>query len=105
MKLDHSVYPDLEAPPHDLPTSADKSDYVHRICGQWDYGIVPEPETFALFADWREVFDAFPIDHSPAYHTFRSWFGWPRVPGRLLRANYEIYDLQEGRSDPCVDWI
>ena len=105
MKLDQSVYPDLEHPPAEVTTLEARADYVQRICCQWDYGIVPEPETFALFAQWRDVFDAFPVRHSPAYHTFRSFFGWEPVNGHLLRAGYEIYDLKEGRADPCAQWV
>jgi len=105
MRLDHSVYPDLDQPPRapaDLATLEDRADYLQRVCAQWDYGIVPEPETFRLLAGWREVFDRFPLSHSPAYHTFRFWFGWEPVPGRALRASYELDDLREGRTDPCA---
>ncbi|WP_156427154.1 hypothetical protein [Leptolyngbya sp. NIES-2104] len=56
-------------------TIADQADYVARICGAWDFGIIPTPETFLLFSTWREVFDGFPLLHSPAYAAFRSGFG------------------------------
>lgn len=105
MNLDQSVYPDFDVPPDGLPTPEARADYVHRICSQWDYGIVPEPETFGLLAAWKDVFDAFPVRHSPAYHAFRMLFRWEPVEGRVLRATYEIYDLKEGRTDPCVNWI
>jgi hypothetical protein len=105
MSLDHSVYPDLDAPPTALSTAEDQADYLHRICTQWDHGIVPELSTFDLLSRWRDVFDRFPVPHSAAYHTFRWRFGWPPVPGRLLRASFEIYDLREGRTDPCARWI
>lgn len=105
MKLDHSVYPDLDSPPRELATPEEKADYLHRICGQWDYGIVPEPETFAQFAQWKDIFDRFPVRHSAAYHTFRFLFGWNPIAGQSLRAGYELDDLKEGRSDPCANWI
>lgn len=105
MNLDHSVYPDLDDPPTELTTDEAKADYVHRICSHWDYGIVPDPETFELFRQWKPIFDRFPIAHSPAYHTFRAWFGWEPVPARLMRATYELHDLNEGRTDPCKDWV
>lgn len=105
MKLDHSVYPDLDRPPQDLPTPVEKADYLERVCAHWDYGILPEPETVALLAGWKEIFDRFPMRHSAAYHTFRFLFGWEAVPGRVLRAGYEIDDLNEGRTDPCANWI
>lgn len=98
--LDYSVYPDLEELPTRLDTLADKADYLARICGAWDFGMVPTPETFILFADWREVFDKFPLLHYPAYAAFRSWLGWPPVPGgSVLEANYEHFDDQEDRED------
>jgi hypothetical protein len=105
MKLDHSVYPDLDQPPiesNDLATIEDRADYVQRVCAQWDYGIVPEPATFQLLEQWREVFDRFQLSHSAAYHTMRFRFGWEPVPGRTLRAGYELDDLREGRTDPCA---
>ena len=45
---------------------------MHRICAAWDYGVHPDPETFTLFARWKEVFDRFPVLTSPAYHAFRA---------------------------------
>jgi hypothetical protein len=105
MKLDHSVYPDLDEPPANLVTPEAKADYVQRICAHWDYGIVPEADTFDLFRHWKEVFDRFPLRHSAAYHAFRLLFAWEPVPGRMLRASYEIDDLKEGRTDPCVNQV
>lgn len=105
MNIDHSVYPDLDAPPRTLETAEEQADYIHRVCSQWDYGIIPEPETFALLRQWKEVFDHFPVSHSAAYHTFRFLFGWTPVPGRCLRASYQLDDLKEGRTDPCEHWI
>ena len=105
MKLDQSVYPDCDCPPDTLETPGDRADYLHRICGLWDYGIVPEPGTFELLRGWKDVFDAFPVPHSAAYHAFRSIFHWKPVEGHVLRPVYRIYDLKEGRSDPCEDCI
>jgi hypothetical protein len=105
MKLDHSVFPDQECPPRTLSTPEERADYLHRVSAQWDYGIVPERITFELFRQWKDVFDRYPMRHSAAYHSFRSLFGWEAVPGRLLRAGYEIDDLKEGRTDTCKGWI
>jgi hypothetical protein len=106
MTIDHSVYPDIE-PPDDLPTDEDKADYIQRLCGAWDFGVVPEIATVRALAGWKDVFDRFPIPHSPAYHAFRTWFGWEPVasvpyPSRPL---WEALDAEEGRTDPCVDWV
>lgn len=100
--IDQSVYPDQDDPPTEFTSLADQADYVHRICGAWDYGIPPHPETTAMFMQWREIFDRYPVSMSPAYHAFRSLFGWPRVPGFCLEADYERFDAREGRSDPCA---
>ena len=105
--IDHAVYPDLSGPPEALETPAEKADYLHRICAAWDFGIVPETETFALLEGWRPIFDRYPIPLSPAYHAFRALFGWPAVEkGRIPSTHAERLDLSEGRAeDPCRDLI
>lgn len=77
--IDASVYPDVDEPPTVLETAEDKADYIHRICSAWDYGVHPEPEVFSLFAQWKDVFDRYPVATSPAYHAFRIWFRWEPV--------------------------
>lgn len=79
MYIDHSIYPDLDAPPDQLDSIWDKADYLQRICAAWDFYIMPEPETFELLSAWKHVFDRFPLVASPAYHTFRDLFGWERA--------------------------
>lgn len=110
MYIDHSVYPDVDDPPTSLDSMCDRADYVQRICAAWDFNILPEHATFQLFSGWREVFDQFPLPTSPAYHAFRSWFGWEPVtcpPGLLSPTPYYIQlDRLEGRSDdPCEQLI
>jgi hypothetical protein len=106
--IDHSVYPDLDNPPTTLRTAEEKADYVARICGAWDFDVVPTPETFSLLRTWRDVFDRFPLLHSPAYAAFRTIFGWPQVPGgSVLEADYERADRRAMRDipDPCIDTV
>jgi hypothetical protein len=106
MYIDHSVYPDLAVLPDGLPTPGERADYVHRICAAWDFGLVPEPKTFRLFRGWRDIFDGYPLPHSPAYHAFRSWFGWPAPErGPLLETHAERLDRREGRQDPCAEML
>jgi hypothetical protein len=80
MYIDHSLYPELDEPPIELRSAEEQGDYLHRVCCAWDFGIHPEPQTFDLFRDWRNVFDRFPCATSPGYHAFRAWFGWEPVP-------------------------
>jgi len=110
MYIDHSVYPELADPPDALDTVEDKADYVHRVCTAWDFHIPPEPETFALFAGWKDIFDRFPVATSPGYHAFRAWFGWepiPVPPGLPPPTPAYVHlDRLEGRPpDPCEGMI
>jgi len=110
MFIDQSVYPEVSQPPTELLSREAKSDYLHRICSAWDFRIHPEPETFELLAQWRDIFDAFPLPASPAYHAFRSWFGWSVVPGvqpeLAPTPHYLVLDRLEGRpADPCENWV
>jgi len=101
--LDHSVYPDLGAPPDFLTTPEEKADYLHRVCAAFDFGIFPDRDDWSRFATWRPIFDAYPLPDSPAYHTFRARFGWPSVARGTcgLVPPWRVQDLREGRADPC----
>jgi hypothetical protein len=95
MNLDYSLYPDIDKPPDDLPLPGDKADYVARVCGAWDFGSIPTPQTFALLATWREIFDGYPIKGSPAYAALRMVYGWPPIDcGRVQFARYERLDAR-----------
>ena len=106
LHIDHSVYPDLDSPPTELITAEDKADYLHRVCSAWDFGVLPDPQTFELFSGWKEIFDRFPVSASPAYHAFRARYGWEPVPWPPSIApptpQWEHQDRIEGRGeDPC----
>jgi len=110
MHIDGSVYPDVESPPRSLDAPTARADYVHRVCSAWDYGVPPHPDTFALFATWKDVFDRFPVVTSPAYHAMRMWFRWEPVPIpsglHPPVPRYLDYDRMEGRDeDPCGQQI
>ncbi len=107
MNLDHSVYPDLAEPPLELTTPEDMADYVHRICSAFDFGIFPERDDWTLFADWKDVFDRFPLPDSPGYHTFRSRYRWEPAPhgSHGLIPDWKAQDMREGRHDPCEDMV
>jgi len=108
--IDHSVYPDLDQPPDELPDDSAKADYLHRICSAWDFGVMPDRETFDLFAQWKDIFDRYPVSASPAYHAFRSRYGWSAVqwpPGiKPPTPRWEHQDRIEGRdADPCEHMV
>ncbi len=104
--LDHSVYPDYNTSelPTQLHTPQAKADYLARICGAWDFGIIPTPETFDLFRHWQSIFDTFPLASSPSYSAFRAWFGWPPLPSnhQILCANYERLDKRGMQDDVWI---
>ena len=96
MNLDYSLYPDVADPPQALTTDPDKADYIARVCGAWDFGIVPTIETFELLRSWRAIFDRFPITGSPSYTAFRMLYGWPTIDsGSLQVARYERLDARQ----------
>ncbi len=97
-KIDYSVYPDVERP-IPLSTPGERADYLARICGAWDFGFLPTEATFDLFNGWRDIFDEFPLPHSPSYLAFRTIFGWSRIQGCVLQANWERLDDQYKQRD------
>ena len=104
--IDHSLYPDTAAP-DDLRDESVAADYVQRVCGAYDFGIVPSAAVLSTMRGLRAVFDRFPLPASPAYHALRRLFDWPAVasvpPARL---RYELFDLREGRAaDPCITLV
>lgn len=109
--IDHTVFPDrkelLELPEKFL-SEVDKADYVERICAAWDFDLRPESQTVQLFRQWKGVFDAYPLPQSPAYHAFRTLFGWeafPRFGGRHTKLTHRSFDAAEERDDPFEDRI
>jgi len=103
--IDYSVYPDV-AELVEPRTIEERADYIARICGAWDFGLIPTPQTFQLFntPPWREAFDRFPLRYSPAYAAFRTRFGWPRIKGGpIVLADYERYEGPD--RDPCADMV
>ncbi len=105
VNLHYSLFPDAEQLPETLETDADRADYVARVCGAWDFDIVPTLETFLLLREWRDVFDRFPISGSPSYAAFRSIYGWPAIDGgRVQIARYERLDARaRDATDPFAE--
>lgn len=85
--LDGTLYPDLN-PPDNLPTLADKVDFLARLCSAWDFGLIPWSETVEVIRrpEWGEAVEACRLLTSPAYHLLRRWHGLEPLPymGQLL---------------------
>ena len=79
--IDGSLYPDTEIPDA-LDTLEARVDFLARLCGAWDFGILPEREAVEEIRspDWREAVDACRLLTSIAYHLLRDWHGLPELP-------------------------
>jgi len=79
--LDGSLYPDTEVP-ETLETLEERVDFIARLCGAWDFGILPYPETIAEVRreEWKEAVDACRLLTSPTYHLLRKWHGLETLP-------------------------
>ena len=104
--FDSSVYPDID-PPTTLETVEQKADYLHRICAAFDFGVVPQAQTLAQLASWKDIFDRFPLTGSPGYHALRCLFGLPPVTHTpwLGEPTYLKLDAIEERDDSCIDLV
>lgn len=78
--IDGSLYPDTETPGA-LDTLEARVDYLARLCGAWDFGILPEPGAVVEIRrpDWREAVDACRLLTSISYHLLRDWHGLPEL--------------------------
>jgi len=97
--IDGSLYPDRE-PPERLETLADRVDFLVRLCGAWDFGILPDQETGdeVRRPEWREAVDATRLLTSPVYHMLRRWHDLPPLP-------YLGQELAYIRDDPSLNHI
>lgn len=67
--IDGSLYPDT-SPPAELNTLAEQVDFLARLCGAWDFGLLPKMDTVVEIRrpHWRKAVDACRLLTSPAYH-------------------------------------
>lgn len=79
--IDATLYPDTD-PPSSVATLADKVDFLARLCGAWDFGVLPTAATIAEVrrAEWRSAVEDCLLLTSPTYHLLREWHGLPAVP-------------------------
>lgn len=94
--IDGSLYPD-ESVPTDLTTLGQRIDFVARLCGAWDFGVLPRPEALreVLRSDWRSAVEETQLLTSCAYHLLREFHGLP--PARYLGPEFPHI-----RDDPCL---
>lgn len=97
--IDGILYPDQE-PPGDLPTLADRVDFLARLCSAWDFGLIPWPETIDEIRkpEWVDVVEACRLLTSPAYHLLRRWHGLAPLP-------YLGQSLRYIRNDPYLQFV
>ena len=97
--IDGALYPDTEIPVT-LSSLAERVDFLVRLCGAWDFGLLPEREAIAEIRrpDWREAVDATRLLTSPTYHLVRTWHGLPSLP-------YLGQQLAYIRDDPSLSFI
>ena len=97
--IDGTLYPDEEVP-DSLNTFGERIDFIARLCGAWDFGILPHSETVAELCrpDWRESVDACRLLTSPTYHLLRRWHGLLNLP---FLGSIPAYIL----DDPSLEYV
>jgi hypothetical protein len=97
--IDGALYPDTDVP-DELPSLADRVDFLARLCSAWDFGLLPDRETVEEIrrSDWCEAVDATRLLTSPTYHLVRSWHGLPTLP-------YLGQQLAYIRDDPSLEFV
>ena len=97
--IDGSLYPDKPVP-EKITALEEKVDFLARLCGQWDFGILPEDETICEIRKktWRSAVLLCGMLTSPSYHLLRSWHKLPPEPYIGERFPYIT-------QDPCFERV
>ena len=97
--LDGTLYPDVD-PPEEIVELADQVDFLARLCGAWDFWVLPYMVTIREVRQptWREAVDACNLLTSPTYHLLREWHNLPELP-------YLGQKLAYIRDDPNLQYI
>jgi len=97
--IDGSLYPDREVPAT-IDSLAERVDFLVRLCGAWDFGVLPSRETIVEIRrmDWSEAVDAARLLTSASYHLVRIWHGLPRL-------TYLGQQLAYIRDDPSLSFV
>lgn len=72
--IDGALYPDRDVP-ETLDSLAERVDFLARLCGAWDFGLLPDSETVAEIRrpGWRQAVESCRLLTSPSYHLLRRW--------------------------------
>lgn len=97
--IDGSLYPDEEAPAT-IGSLAERVDFLVRLCGAWDFGVLPSRETISEIRrpDWQEAVEAAQLLTSPSYHLLRLWHN-------LAPQAYLGQQLAYIRDDPSLSHV
>lgn len=97
--IDGTLYPDTDVPDA-IESLDDRVDFLARLCGSWDFGVLPEWATVEEIRrpEWREAVDVCRLLTSSAYHLIREWHGLPEVP-------YLGQQTPEIRDDPSLAYV
>lgn len=97
--IDGSLYPD-RAVPAAVDSLPERVDFLVRLCGAWDFGVLPARETIAEIRRpiWTEAVDATRLLTSPTYHLVRLWHGLPSQ-------HYLGQQLAYIRDDPSLNFV
>ena len=80
-KIDGALYPDTHVPAA-LELLVDRVDFLARLCGAWDFGVLPDWDTIVEVRRpvWKEAVDKCALLTSPTYHLLRKWHQLPALP-------------------------
>ncbi len=97
--IDGSLCPDVVVPAS-IDSLADRVDFIVRLCGAWDFGVLPGRATLSEICrpDWRAAIDAARLLTSPSYHLVRRWHG-------LEPQTYCGQQLAYIRDDPSLNFV
>ncbi len=97
--IDGSLYPDTDVP-EALGSLAERVDFLVRLCGAWDFGLLPDRETVEEVRrpDWRAAVEGALLLTSPTYHLLRSWHDLQPLP-------YLGQQLAYIRDDPSLEFV
>jgi hypothetical protein len=97
--FDATLYPEVPRPVAPA-TEEERIDFVARLCGAWDFGVLPRQETIGEIRRpvWRYAVDECRMLTSVAYHLLREWHGLPPL---AFLGSVPAYV----REDPSLEYV